>query len=154
GEEGDNPGAGRVLHDAGQSAEAGKTGVLLALASPSGLALDATYVYATSPSGVLGRVLRLGGAAGTLAGDLKTPAAIALAGGQLFFLDATGISRMTLPQSDVTAFASDAIDPSAIAATPTDVYWVELQQRGSTAMQVATRPAVGGAKRLIATHVG
>src|SRR5262249_3301435 len=136
-------------------AEAGGAfGVLATITSPTGIALDATYVYATDASGEVLRVPRLGGGVDVLANGQASPGAITLTSNQLVFLRAGAISAMALPQAAVSVFANDAISPTAIASTPTDVYWIELQQLGSSAIQLATRPVVGGGKRVVATITG
>jgi hypothetical protein len=153
---GSNPGGGVTpVQDGGPTAEAGGAfGVLASITSPTGIALDATYVYATDATGEILRVPRVGGGVDVLANGQASPSAVTLAANQLVFLSAGAIAAMALPQSAVSVFANDAISPTAITSTPTDVYWIELQQLGSSAIQLATRPIVGGAKRVVATITG
>src|SRR5215470_11808412 len=83
---GGNPGSGITpKNDGGASPEAGATGLLASVATPTGLALDATSAYVTSIDGSLSRIARVAGALDRLAGDLKSPAGVALAGVDLFF---------------------------------------------------------------------
>src|SRR5262245_29045469 len=97
GEVGSNPGSGIApKNDGGASPEAGATGLLASVATPTGLALDATNAYVTSIDGSLSRIGRAAGALDRLAGDLKSPANVAIAGADLFFLESTGISRFNL----------------------------------------------------------
>jgi hypothetical protein len=150
------PGGGgvKVLGDGGVQGDGGAFGVLASITSPTGIALDATYAYMTATTGDLLRVPRLGGSVDAIANGVNLPGQLILARGGLFFLSAGTIGTMALPQSAVSTFASDAISPNAIAATTTDVYWLELQQLGTTAVELATRPIGGGNKRIVATSTG
>jgi hypothetical protein len=148
------PGGGgiHVTGDGGTLGDGGAYGVLVNLPTPTGIALDKTNVYVGTTSGDIVSVPRAGGTATTLASGVNAPGQMVVTAGQLFFLAAGAIDAVAVPKAaGVTTFASDVSSPSAIAATDTDVYWLELQQLGSTTIQLATRPAAGGAKRVVAT---
>jgi hypothetical protein len=132
--------------------------------SPTGIALDATYVYWTSQAPSNGTVVRAplqGGPSVTLASNRSLPSAIAVDATSVYWID-TGVGvnggavLKVAKEGDagtIVTLATTQNAPRSIAVDGTSVYWATLGSNPNTSA-VLKVPVGGGTVTTIAGHQG